>query len=193
MSAESRVAVEMAETAALIERLSRSPLPSQTVALAQAIVTALNQGGKVFAFGNGGSAAHAQHFVAELQGRFKMERAPLAAMVLPTDISSLTAIGNDYSFDDVFSREIEGLGNPGDVALGITTSGKSRNVLKAVAAARSQDMKTALLVGGDTSQLQSADHVLSVPSEHTSQIQECHSVLIHRLCELIETSIFGNA
>lgn len=151
------------------------------------LVRCLKQGGKVLIFGNGGSAADAQHFAAELVGRFEQEREALAAVALTTDTSILTALGNDYGFDTVFARQIEALGRPQDAAVGLSTSGKSPNVLKGLDTAKRLGLFTLGLTGSFTGAFDEVcDIVLSVPSMDTPRIQESHICLIHCLCELIE-------
>jgi phosphoheptose isomerase len=147
----------------------------------------LSAGGKILLFGNGGSAADAQHMAAELVGRFKRDRAALPAIALTTDTSVLTAVGNDAGFDNVFARQIEGLGRPGDVAVAITTSGGSKNVLLGLEAARSAGLRTIVLTGERGRGLaDDADVAIVVPSGDTARIQECHLVLEHVLCEAVE-------
>jgi D-sedoheptulose 7-phosphate isomerase len=157
------------------------------VQAASAIREAHRAGGKLLIFGNGGSAADAQHMAAELVNRFQREREALAALALSTDTSVLTAIGNDYSFDRVFVRQIEALGRPGDVALGISTSGRSASVVTALETARSRGLKTIALTGRDGGAAGAAADVhVNVPDESTARIQEVHRTLIHAICELIE-------
>jgi D-sedoheptulose 7-phosphate isomerase len=144
-------------------------------------------GGKLLIFGNGGSAADAQHMAAELVNRFQRERDALAALALTTDTSLLTSIANDYSFDRVFVRQIEALGRAGDVALGITTSGASASVVSALEAARSRGLKTIALTGRDGGAAgRAADIHVNVPHESTARVQEVHLTLIHAICELVE-------
>ena len=144
-------------------------------------------GGKLLIFGNGGSAADAQHMAAELVNRFQRERAALAALALSTDASILTSIANDYSFDRVFVRQIEALGRPGDVALGISTSGGSPSVVTALESARAKGLRTIALTGrdGGAAALVADVHV-NVPSDSTARVQEVHTTLIHAICELVE-------
>lgn len=147
----------------------------------------LKSGGKIMFCGNGGSAADSQHLAAELTGRFIHDRRPLAAIALSTDSSALTCIGNDYSFDEVFARQVAGLGRAGDLLIGISTSGNSRNVIRAVAEAQKLGMQTIGLLGRDGGQLRSlCDHSIVVPSTVTARIQECHILIGHTLCGLIE-------
>lgn len=157
---------------------------------AQIIITAVQQGKKVIACGNGGSAGDAQHFVAELVGRFEQERKPLPAIALNTNVSTLTAIGNDYGYEEVFARQIRAFGNEGDVFIGISTSGKSPNILKAIDAAVEKKMKIITLGGKDGGAMKTKNgtHVI-VPSQTTSRIQECHILIIHIWCKLIDDAI----
>jgi D-sedoheptulose 7-phosphate isomerase len=158
------------------------------VTLASAVIReAQAAGGKLLIFGNGGSAADAQHMAAELVNRFQRERDALAALALTTDTSLLTSIANDYSFDRVFVRQIEALGRAGDVALGITTSGASASVVSALEAARSRGLKTIALTGRDGGAAgRAADIHVNVPHESTARVQEVHLTLIHAICELVE-------
>ena len=157
---------------------------------ARAISDCLRSGGKILVFGNGGSAADSQHMAAELVGRFKKERKALAAIALTTNTSTLTAIANDYGYDVLFSRQIEALGRPGDVAVGISTSGNSSNVIKAVDKARSMKLITIGITGGEGGKLGSAcDTVITARAKDTPRVQECHIAIIHALCELVEDSL----
>lgn len=165
----------------------------QVEAVAQAICQSLASGGRLYAFGNGGSAADAQHLTAELVGRFRRERRPLPAMALTTDPSLLTCIGNDYSFDELFGRQVEGLVRPGDVVVGITTSGNSANVLGGLAVARQQGALTIALTGsGGGRAASSADYAVVVPSGVTARIQEMHILIIHMICECIDDWALGS-
>ena len=161
------------------------------VAAAAAMAGALNAGGTVFAFGNGGSAADAQHFVAELVGRYKQERRGLRAVALTTDTSVLTAVGNDYGFDRVFARQIEALVRRGDVALGISTSGRSPNVLRALEAAKQRGAVTIALTGRGGEAGAIADCHIAVDEEETARVQEVHMTVLHVICELLEAEING--
>ncbi len=150
-------------------------------------------GGKVLLFGNGGSAADAQHIAAEFLGRFSQDRSPLPALALTTDTSALTAISNDYSFEEVFARQVRGLGRPGDVAVAISTSGQSPNVVAGVVAARQRGLSSIGLTGGDGGLLaRSVDIPIIVPSFSTARIQECHITIGHILCEVVETLLFAD-
>jgi D-sedoheptulose 7-phosphate isomerase len=155
-----------------------------------AIVKAVKAGGKVLVFGNGGSAADAQHMAAELVGRFERERAAIAAIALTTDTSVLTAVANDYGFERVFARQIEALGRRGDVALAISTSGASKNVIAAVEAARAAGLIVVVLSGRDGGALgRTADIHVNVPERDTARVQEVHRTLLHVLCELVEREL----
>jgi D-sedoheptulose 7-phosphate isomerase len=151
------------------------------------IIEALQAGHKVLVFGNGGSAAEAQHLVGELVGRYKAERRPLAAIALSTDTSILTCIGNDYRYEDVFARQVDALAQAGDVAIGLTTSGRSANVLEGFRTAHEKQAITIALTGErGLQESASADHVLAVPSGTTARIQEEHLVIIHCWCDAID-------
>jgi D-sedoheptulose 7-phosphate isomerase len=155
------------------------------------LVDTFDRGNKILLFGNGGSASDAQHIAAEFVGRFAFDRPPLPALALSDNNSSLTSIGNDYGFDLVFSRQIEALGRPGDVAIGISTSGNSLNVLRAVSAAKKLGLQTIALAGCPGGKLESAvDLCIRVPSNDTPRIQECHILIGHIISELVEQTIF---
>ncbi len=158
---------------------------------AAALIThCLRSGGKLLFFGNGGSAADAQHLAAEFVGRFQIERHPLPAMALTTDSSILTAVGNDYGFDQIFTRQVQALGRPGDVAIGISTSGNSPNVTSAIKQAAKQDLKTIGLAGKDGGSLAKAvDVSIVVASTNVARVQECHITIGHILCELVENDL----
>lgn len=159
------------------------------VEAAGAMADALRQGHTVFAFGNGGSAADAQHFVAELVGHYEQDRKPLSAMTLSADTSILTAVSNDYGYDRVFARQIEANGRPGDVALGISTSGNSPNVLRALEAARDRGMVTIALTGSGGEAGRIAKFHLGVAETRTPRVQEVHTTVLHILCELVEKQL----
>lgn len=162
----------------------------QIVIAAEKMIESVVKGGKILIFGNGGSAADSQHMAAELTGRFQRERQAIAAVALTTDTSSLTALGNDYGFDKIFVKQIEALGRSGDVALAISTSGNSTNVLAAVEYARTKGMVTIGLTGGTGGQLAGlVDTAICVPSSQTARIQEAHGCIIHCLCELLEEQL----
>ena len=186
MSAE-RFRAALRDAIGLHERALQDPQP--VMAAASAIVAALRGGGKLLAFGNGGSAADAQHVVADLVGRFRRERAALAAVALTTDTSVLTSVANDYGFERVFARQIEGLGRHGDVALAISTSGASPNVVAAIEAASRLGLRTIAVTGrdGGPAGRAAAIHV-NVPSGETPRVQEVHRTLLHVICDLVEES-----
>jgi D-sedoheptulose 7-phosphate isomerase len=158
---------------------------------AEIIIDSLKSGSKLLIFGNGGSASDAQHIAAELVNRFQRDHPPIAAIALTTDTSIITSVANDSSFDFLFERQLQALGRPGDVALAISTSGNSTNVLRSVAAARKLGIKTIALTGRTGGKLASiADLALVVESEYTQRIQETHITIGHILCELIEDALY---
>lgn len=157
---------------------------------AQAIAHAFRGGRKVLLFGNGGSAADSQHIAAEFMNRFQIERPPLPAIALTTDTSLLTSISNDYAFDEVFSKQVKALGKKGDIAIGISTSGNSANVLKAFRVARKLGMVTIALTGEGGKIASNADIALAIPSRSTPRIQEAHITIGHILCDLTDTLLF---
>jgi D-sedoheptulose 7-phosphate isomerase len=159
--------------------------------VALACIRTLESGGKLILFGNGGSAADAQHLAAELIGRYLRERRALPAIALTTNTSCLTAIGNDYSYEEVFSRQIEAIGCKGDLALGISTSGNSQNVIRALLVAKKKGLVTVGLTGSSGGKLRDeTDYCLCIPSEHTPRIQEVHIAVGHILCEIIEEHFY---
>jgi D-sedoheptulose 7-phosphate isomerase len=161
--------------------------------IADELIRAYRAGRKVILFGNGGSAADAQHIAAELAGRYYMDRKPLPAEALTVNTSILTAIGNDYGFEQIFARQVEALGNPGDIAIGISTSGNSPNVIEGIRAAKRKGMITIGLTGADGGQLKNeVDYCICVPSKDTPRIQEAHILIGHIWCELIERALFGD-
>ncbi|MHB1350143.1 MAG: D-sedoheptulose-7-phosphate isomerase [Desulfobulbaceae bacterium] len=167
------------------------------VQLVEWTIETFRSGGKLLIFGNGGSAADAQHMAAEFVNRFKISRRPLPAIALTTDSSVLTSIGNDFGYDLVFAKQIEALGKPGDLVLAISTSGNSPNVVKAVEAAREMGIRTAALTGG-TDRPGGAlgplvDLLLNVPADSTPHIQEAHLWAEHMVCELVEREMFGDS
>ncbi len=164
---------------------------SLLVEVSRVMASSIERGGKILICGNGGSAADAQHMAAEFVGRFKRERHPLPAIALTTDTSILTAVANDYSFMEVFSRQVKALGNQGDVLVGFSTSGKSKNVLDALKVAREKKLLTVGITGkkgGDM--IDMCDYVLCVPSDSTPLIQEVHITIAHLLCELVDVFLF---
>jgi D-sedoheptulose 7-phosphate isomerase len=165
-------------------------MSAEIVSAATAIAEAFKAGRKLLLFGNGGSAADAQHIAAEFMNRFLIERPPLPAIALTTDTSVLTSIANDYAFDEIFSKQVKALGKKGDVALGITTSGSSGNVLKALRAAKKLGMTTIALTGEGGKAASLSDIALQIPSRSTPRIQEAHIVVGHILCDLTDTILF---
>jgi len=162
--------------------------------VAEIIIRAFRSGNKLLLFGNGGSAADAQHIAAELVGRFYLDRPALPALALTVNTSTLTAIGNDYTYDQIFSRQIEAFGQAGDVAIGISTSGDSRNVIEALRAAKRKDMFAIGMTGESGGQLKvEVDYCICVPSRDTARIQEAHILVGHILSELVEQAIFGGS
>ena len=170
-------------------------LPDAITAAADTIVRSLLAEGKVLACGNGGSAGDSQHFSSELLNRFERERPSLPAIALTTDSSTLTSIANDYSYNEVFSKQVRALGRAGDVLLAISTSGNSRNVIEAIKVAHQRNMKVVALTGRDGGAmrelLQDGDIEICVPSQVTARIQEVHLLVIHCLCDLIDSRLFG--
>jgi D-sedoheptulose 7-phosphate isomerase len=177
------------ESMAAHRRFAASGL-DRVAAAAAAVSAALTSGRKVLAFGNGGSASDAQHLVAELVGRFEGERPALPGVALTTDSAVVTAIANDYGYEQVFSRQIEALGNPGDVAFGISTSGKSPNVRSGLAAAKARGMTTVALTGRDGGPIGAeADIHINVAEMSTPRVQEVHRTVLHAMCSLVEQGL----
>jgi phosphoheptose isomerase len=178
----------LADTIALHERVTQQPQP--VLDAAAAIIEALRGGGTLLVFGNGGSAADAQHVAAELVGRFQRERAAMSAIALTTDTSVLTSIGNDYAFERIFARQVEALGRKGDVAFGISTSGASPNVVAALVTARALGLQTIALTGADGGPVGRAAAIhVNVPSDALARVQEVHRTLLHVVCDLVERSL----
>ena len=170
-------------------------LSAPTAQAAERMLQCLMNDGKILSCGNGGSAGDAQHFAAEMTGRFEKERMELAAIALTTDTSALTAIGNDYGFDHIFSKQVRALGRPGDILMGISTSGNSANIIEAIHAAHERDMQVIAFTGRDGGKiaglLKDNDVLLNVPHPRTARIQENHIVLIHALCDCIDSALLG--
>lgn len=186
-------ATRIQENIALAHALLEDKLYLATVwKVSEAMSGALSAGHKILFFGNGGSAADAQHLAAELAGRFLADRRSLPGIALTTNTSVLTAIGNDYSFDDVFARQVEGLGAAGDVAFGISTSGNSKNVLRAMEVAARKGMTTVGLSGRGGKLAAICDHCICIPSEQTPRIQEAQILTGHILCEIVERQLFSD-
>jgi D-sedoheptulose 7-phosphate isomerase len=188
---ESRILSILAESLAVKDLSVKENLDKLKTG-ARCLAESLASERKVLIFGNGGSAADAQHIAAEFVNRFGIERPPLAAIALTTDTSILTSIGNDYRFDDIFSKQIRALGKKGDVAWAISTSGNSVNVLKGIAAAGEKKMATIAMTGRGGRLASMADLSLTVMSDSTARIQETHLIMAHILCELVERILFSN-
>jgi len=172
--------------------LQDTELVGQVARVGVAICRAFREGNRLYLFGNGGSAADAQHIAAELVGRYRMKRQGLPATALTVNSSSLTAIGNDYSFDHVFARQLEALGTPGDIAIAISTSGRSPNVIRALESAAAKGMIRVGLTGQDGGMLKRlVNHCIQVPSKITARIQEGHILIGHILCEIVEAELFS--
>jgi len=178
-----------------LRRKMAETMPAAIAKAGTALAEALKGGRKALACGNGGSAADSQHFAAEIVGRFERERPGMPAIALTVDTSALTAIANDYDFDRVFSKQVEALGQPGDVLLGISTSGNSKNVIEAIKAAHAKGMVVIALTGRDggamAKMLRPGDHHLNVAHPRTMRVQEVHLLAIHCLCEVVDNVIFG--
>ena len=180
------------QAAANMSSVADSSYPASIGRAVDVLFQAFMAGGKLLVFGNGGSSADAQHFAAELVGRFGGERRALPAIALTTNQALLTAWSNDYSFDDVFARQIDALGAPGDVAFGISTSGKSANVLNALERSRAHGLRTIGLTGADGSAMTAlCDVLLAVPLTTTARIQEVHLVTYHAICAAVEARLLG--
>lgn len=184
---------ELDESAKVISLIRQDEaLMEMLITVADICIDALRRGNKIMFAGNGGSAADAQHFAAELVGRFYCERKPLSAIALTTDTSMLTAIGNDYGFEQVFSRQVEANGRAGDVFIGISTSGNSKNVVEAAQKCKTIGVTTVGLIGRKPSDLDEViDYCIRAPSASTPRIQEAHAVIGHVLCSLIERSLLS--
>jgi D-sedoheptulose 7-phosphate isomerase len=177
---------ELSASARTLELVSQQGTPV-IEAVAHLMVDQLRTGHKVLVFGNGGSAADAQHLSSELIGRYRRERAPIPAIALTTDTSTLTSLSNDYGFENAFSRQVEALARSGDIVIGISTSGSSPNFIQALHAAGKIGAYRIALTGQDAQQLSAiTDFVISVPAEETARIQEAHGVIIHILCDIVE-------
>ena len=189
---QERVSRSIQASIAVKERLLGSAeVVSMVAQVSEILVDSFQQGNKLILFGNGGSAADAQHIAAEFVGRFAFDRPALPALALSVNTSCVTAIGNDYGFDVVFSRQVEAIGRPGDVAIGISTSGNSPNVLRGLSVAKELGLHTVALAGCTGGKLKGAvDHCICVPSNETPRIQECHLLVGHIIAELVEQTIF---
>jgi D-sedoheptulose 7-phosphate isomerase len=189
-----RILAHFQESAEL--KMKSAPLLAQPISQAiELMFNALSNGNKILSCGNGGSAGDSQHFAAELVGRFERERFPLPAIALTTDTSIITAVGNDYSFNEIFSKQVQAFGQAGDILLAISTSGNSGNVLAAVEAALEREMRVVALTGKDggkiAQMLTDADVHINVPHSRTARIQEVHLVAIHSICDGLDVALFG--
>jgi D-sedoheptulose 7-phosphate isomerase len=181
----------LADTIAVKQQMQSGAFAAQTVEVARAMISALRAGGKVILFGNGGSAQDAGHLAAELMGRFAFDRPGLAAISLPDATAAITAIGNDYSYDEVFARQVVAAGRPGDVVIGLTTSGNSPNVVRALEAAGQAGMTTVTLTGARGGKVADVAQIcIRVPSDDTGRIQEACLHLGHTICEMVEAALF---
>jgi len=182
---------QQVEESCKVKRSLYIELLNAIFSLAQKTARAYQAGKKVLLMGNGGSAADAQHIAAELVGRFRMQRKPLAAIALTTDTSILTAVSNDFGFEECFARQVQALGVAGDIVIAISTSGRSKNILKAVESARALGCYTAAFTGRTGGDLaKRIDCLVAVPSEETPRIQESHSLIGHMYCDLVERELF---
>ena len=189
---QEEVLTALEESAVVVQRLQQDSVANQLVEVSQVITRCLKAGHKVLLLGNGGSASQAQHIAGELVGRFLIDRPPLNAVALTTDGTILTCISNDYSFHDVFARQVRAVGVAGDVVCGLSTSGRSRNVIQALEAGRDLGLVTVGLTGDDAGDLAPVcDYLLRVPATSTARIQEGHAVMGHVLCEVVERALFG--
>lgn len=192
MNLNQRIASHFQESI-VAKQKAESFLTENTAQAAQLLFGTLANDGKILLCGNGGSAADAQHFAAEMTGRFEKERMELAAIALTTDTSALTAIGNDYGFEHIFSKQVRALGRAGDVLIGISTSGNSVNIMEAIRAAHERDMRVVAFTGRDggkiAQMLKPNDVLLNVPHQRTARIQEIHILLVHALCDCIDTML----
>jgi D-sedoheptulose 7-phosphate isomerase len=190
MNEHARVVEGVLRESARLHAQAAEQAPISVVAVAETLQSAFAKDGKVLMFGNGGSALDAQHFAAELVGRFARERRALPAIALTTDTSILTSVANDYAYDRVFARQVEALGRAGDVAVGISTSGASANVMAALQMAKSRGMTTVAFTGRDGGAMGAmVDVHVNVPNAVTARVQEVHRTLIHAVCELVERDL----
>jgi D-sedoheptulose 7-phosphate isomerase len=185
------VQARIAENISATQGMLRGEIPQQTAEVAELVTDALRAGNKLLLFGNGGSAADATHLAAEFVGRFRYDRPALPALSLTDNAASVSAIGNDYGYEHVFARQVEAFGGPGDVALALTTSGRSPNVILALEAARSRGLQTVVMSGQPSARLEDlADLCLCTPARDTARVQECHMLIGHIVCELVERTMF---
>jgi D-sedoheptulose 7-phosphate isomerase len=182
---------QLAQAIAIKQQMAEGPFAEQAVEVAREILNCLRSGGKVIFFGNGGSAQDAGHLAAELMGRFAFDRPGLAAISLPDATAAMTSIGNDYSYDEVFARQLIAAGRPGDVAVGLTTSGNSMNVVRGIEAAAQAGLRTVTLTGADGGKAAAAAQIsIRVPTDDTARVQEACLHLGHTICEMVEAALF---
>jgi D-sedoheptulose 7-phosphate isomerase len=189
---EARIAATISASIAAKQALLNNPQTLSSIArVAELLISSLKANGKVLLFGNGGSAADAQHIAAELVGRFAFDRPALPALALTVDTSCITAVGNDHGFEQIFTRQIEALARPGDVVIGISTSGNSPNIISALLAAKKLGIPTVGLTGESGGKLRAiVEHCICAPSKDTPRVQECHNLIGHILSELVEQELF---
>lgn len=186
------IVVESLEESIEVKKLVMEGMVGEIAKISDAVVECYKNGGKVVLFGNGGSASDAQHIAAEFVGRFELDRSSLPAIALTTDTSILTALGNDYGFETVFSKQVEAIVEEGDVAIGISTSGNSPNVLKGIQSARDKDAVTVGMTGEKGEKLAGmVDMAFAAPSSNTARIQEAHITVLHIICNVVEKALFG--
>ena len=180
--------ISIIEESIALKNLVKQKLADQIALVSSTLCSSIKSGNKIYICGNGGSAADAQHFAAELIVRYKNERKSIPCIGLTTDTSIITACANDYSYDQIFSRQIEGLGSSGDLLIGISTSGNSQNIIEAFKSAKDKEMVTVCLTGNDGGKvkLMGLDHTIVVPSNSTARIQEVHELILHAWCEIID-------
>jgi len=184
---------QVADSARVKEALLSDPSALEGIAkVAQLLIDTYKAGGKTLWAGNGGSAADAQHMATELVSKFRLERKGLPSIALTVNTSTLTAVGNDYGYERVFARQIEAYGKAGDVFIGISTSGNSVNLVKALEACKANGVVTVALVGAKACAMDAYDYVIHIPSEDTPRIQECQTLIGHILCDAVEQSLFGS-
>ena len=182
---------QLAQAIAIKQQMAEGLFAEQAVEVAREILNCLRSGGKVIFFGNGGSAQDAGHLAAELMGRFAFDRPGLAAISLPDATAAMTSIGNDYSYDEVFARQLIAAGRPGDVAVGLTTSGNSMNVVRGIEAAAQAGLRTVTLTGADGGKAAAAAQIsIRVPTDDTARVQEACLHLGHTICEMVESALF---
>lgn len=192
MNTKETIEAQIAESVRVKQTLLSDPeLTARIAEVADVMVGAYRAGNKTLWAGNGGSAADAQHMAGELVNKFTFDRPGLAALSLSTDTSIITAVGNDYGFDRLFARQIEAQGKPGDVFVGISTSGKSRNLVEALKACKDKGIISVAIVGANACPMDDYDYVIHVPSTVTPRIQECQTLIGHILCYLVEQALFG--